>query len=73
MGGRLGNSETDELEAMVDRASVSAILEALAQICRLKAVHLRDNWQDDKAARIWLRGAVAIEKCYESKAIADWL
>jgi hypothetical protein len=73
MAGGLGNSEVDELESMIDRASVYAVLEAIAQICQLKAVHLRDNWQDDNAARIWLRGAVVIEKASENKAIRDWL
>jgi hypothetical protein len=73
MAGELGNSEVDELEAMIDRSSVYAVLEAIAQICRLKAVHLRGDWQDDRAAKVWLRGAVVIEKASENKAIRDWL
>lgn len=53
MAGALGKSEVVELEGMVDRASVAAVLEALGDICFEKADHLREAWQDYGAAKTW--------------------
>lgn len=49
----LFNSERDELEKLVDTASLQAVLEALSEICGLKAEHLCANWQDSLQARLW--------------------
>lgn len=54
--------DTEALEAMVDRSGIGAVLEALAEICREKAEHLRENWQDEVSARMWDRRASALER-----------
>jgi hypothetical protein len=46
-----------DLEELVDASSLSAVIEALALMCREKADHLRSNWQDKNAARTWERDA----------------
>jgi hypothetical protein len=55
MAGMLGKSEVVDLEGMVDRASVAAVLVALEYICYEKGTHLRENWQDEGAAKTWER------------------
>jgi hypothetical protein len=42
-----------ELEAMVDRHGVSAILNGLANICAAKSEHISTNWQDASLAKLW--------------------
>ena len=52
----------DEIEAMVDKESVVTVLELLADVCYLKAEHLRDNWQDTQSAKVWDKTGDAIMK-----------
>lgn len=47
----------DELEQIVDKLGLSFTLHALEQICYEKAEHLRSNWQDENAAKMWERDA----------------
>jgi hypothetical protein len=41
------------LEAMVDKVGLANVLYALEHICRAKADHIRENWQDDATAKTW--------------------
>lgn len=54
------------LEQLVDSNSLASVLEALAQICYLKAEHLETNWQSNDS-KVWLangRRIAAVEaKC----------
>lgn len=50
------------LEELIDRHGPAAILESIAAIAREKAEHLRVNWQDDKAAKVWETKATKIER-----------
>ena len=43
----------DELEIIVDKNNIDVVLEALEDICYLKAEHLRTNWQDEITAQGW--------------------
>jgi len=61
MAGALGRSELEDLEDMIDRSSLEEVLVGLAQICYEKAEHLRSNWQDEGAARIWERDAKKLD------------
>lgn len=49
----LSQEQKDQLEALVDSASLSAVLVALAEVAAEKAEHLRSNWQDAVSARTW--------------------
>lgn len=54
------------LEDIMDRSSLSAILDALAIICREKADHLRSEWGDPQTAKFWDRDALKVERCVKS-------
>lgn len=47
----------DLLESLVDKTSVSQIVEGLALICHMKAEHIATNWQDAVTAKAWVKGA----------------
>ena len=50
----------DQLETMIDRASIDTVLELIETICSEKAEHVSENWQDDMLARRWTRLAKRI-------------
>jgi hypothetical protein len=54
--------EKDDLEQMIDRHGLAAILEAVSDICSAKADHLRSNWQDAESAKVWDSDAKKISK-----------
>ena len=58
-------SLVEELEPIVDASSVSAILEALSDICHLKADHIKTNWQDLAMARQWTIAGVECNKAQD--------
>ena len=45
--------DMDILEDLVDRYTLADVLEALTEVCELKADHLRSNWQDSNGAKVW--------------------
>jgi len=52
----------DQLESLIDRASLAMVLEALSQVCWEKADHLQSNWQDSAAAKTWHKAGNAIDR-----------
>ena len=50
------------LETLVDRTSLTAVIEALASIAYVKAEHLRSNWQDEQGAKVWARAGRFLSK-----------
>jgi hypothetical protein len=59
---RITKSDLDDIEALIDRAGVSALLDAISDICYGKAGHLEENWQDANSAKVWERAGKAIDK-----------
>ncbi len=53
MQAKLSESRVQELETIIDSASLSAVLEALRDICYAKSQHVEENWQDKALARQW--------------------
>ncbi|WP_427161275.1 hypothetical protein ACQFX9_06745 [Aliinostoc sp. HNIBRCY26] len=53
---------TDILEALIDKLTLSAILEMLERICHKKAENLRNHWQDETSAKLWEKAARQIEQ-----------
>ena len=49
----LTTQERDALEALVDASNLTAVVQALSEICDAKAEHIATNWQDDPLARAW--------------------
>ena len=56
---------TEALEAWVNVYSLEAILNALSNVCALKADHLRETWQDETAATSWLKDSRKLDKFSE--------
>ena len=52
----------DELEQLLDKTTLATVIELLANICILKAEHLRTNWQDDKTAKCWDQDGLKLTK-----------
>ena len=44
-----------DLEAAVDALGLAAVVECLAEVCAVKAEHVRLAWQDGRVARVWDR------------------
>jgi hypothetical protein len=49
------------MEAYIDQTSVAQLLDALADVCRDKAEHVRVNRQDQNTARPWDRAAKLLD------------
>ncbi|MBD2563804.1 MULTISPECIES: hypothetical protein [Nostoc] len=50
------------LEALIDKLTLSTILEMLERICHKKAENLRNHWQDEASAKLWEKAARQIEQ-----------
>lgn len=50
------------VEGLVDKLTLSAILEMLERICHKKAENLRTRWQDETTAKLWDKAARQIEQ-----------
>lgn len=50
----------DTLEALVDDFTLEQVLHDLAEICHEKAAHVREVWQDDALAQVWINRANAL-------------
>ena len=55
------DNELTELEQMVDRVGIAAVLAALSGICDMKEEHIRTYWQDYLLAKKWHLNARKIE------------
>ena len=54
-------ADVDDLEQMMDRTSLAAVIAALADICHAKAEHVDVTWQDAGLAGSWRRDARKLE------------
>ena len=52
----------ENLEKMIDSITLPQVLELLADICDAKAQHLAENWQDNRAAKLWTKNAAMLAK-----------
>ncbi|MUG93629.1 hypothetical protein F7734_14855 [Scytonema sp. UIC 10036] len=52
----------DILESLIDKLTLSTILEMLERICHKKAENLRTHWQDETSAKLWEKAARQIEE-----------
>lgn len=43
----------DQLERLVDRHGLAAVLDSIQELCLAKAIHLRSAWQDEQSASVW--------------------
>lgn len=47
------NDYKTDLELLIDRVGLAAVVQTLAEICFEKADHIRTDWQDGATARPW--------------------
>lgn len=47
----------EQLESLIDRFSLPAVVDCLGDICQGKAEHLTTNWQNPEGAAVWQRNA----------------
>jgi hypothetical protein len=52
----------DALEQLIDSHGLGTVVEALAEVARDKAEHVRTAWQDEQYARHWDRAARELDK-----------
>ena len=50
------------LESLVDKYGLGEVVSRLALVVEAKAVHIRDNWQDETLASRWETNAVKLAK-----------
>ena len=64
----LNPKQIDDLEALIDRTSISAVMEALVATAFGKAQHVEETWQDNLTARVWRKvGKRCDELCSMAK------
>lgn len=52
----------EQLEQMIDRHGLRAVVEVLAITCDIKSDHIRSNWQDKTTASAWSRNAKLLDR-----------
>jgi hypothetical protein len=65
----LTDTQKTELELMIDRAGLSGLLEAVANIAVEKARRIETNWGDFKLARSWDDAARVVQAAAHHKRI----
>ena len=53
-------TESEQLEQIIDRRGLQAVVQELSTICGAKADHIEHNWQDKPLARRWATAEGAI-------------
>lgn len=62
----------NKLETIIDRASVEAVLLALAEVCEAKSGHVAENWQDEALSRRWDAAYTAVSAAAHKCANLDY-
>ena len=67
--GCLDHDELDMLEQLIDRTSLTVVLDGIAQICSEKGEPIHVHWQDHALGEVWdnAAGAVLNAGYYASK------
>ena len=50
------------LEGLIDKLTLSTVLEMLERICHKKAENLRTKWKDEASAKLWEKAARQVEQ-----------
>lgn len=57
------NDITETLEKMIDQHGLLHVITGLDCVCTEKAMHIRENWQDNQTAKIWDKASNALYTC----------
>ena len=52
----------DALESIIDREGFSHVMHALEHVAYAKAIHLAENWQDNRSAKVYEKLGGALDK-----------
>lgn len=66
---KLSNDDQVTIEQLIDQSDLSTVLDAIAEICRLKAFHVRQTWQDKALSNAWVKAAQAVERAASHKSV----
>ena len=69
MSNALTQQELDTLEALIDRTSLTAVVEALGDICHEKAEHVLTTWQDRPRSQSWRAAGFKLAKAADFPVI----
>ena len=47
------DKEMETLENMIDKYDIYQVLQKISEVMALKALHIRENWQDEHLAKFW--------------------
>lgn len=70
--GTLDRPTCNQIEALIDSHSLTRVLESIALICREKADHIRENWQDKVTAEPWDKAARHIDSVADHVCRGDF-
>jgi hypothetical protein len=59
----------EKIEALIDGGTVYDVIEAVQTVCSLKAEHIRENWQDEKNAKVWDKAATVLSRTLQNDYI----
>jgi hypothetical protein len=59
----------ESVEKLIDRTSLSKVLDAVAVTCFAKSQHLAENWQDHESARAWDRAGDVVTTAATRKSV----
>jgi hypothetical protein len=71
MNNRLTTEEMGQLERLIDRHHIFAVLDAMADICHGKSEHVLTAWQDVARSRAWAAAGRKLDAVSVSKPIAN--
>ena len=60
---RLTQGQVKDLERLIDRYDIDQVLEAISDICHMKADHIEHHWQDAKLANAWSAMGRRLARC----------
>jgi hypothetical protein len=57
----LSETALENFEKLVDHYSLENIVRALSHICSEKSIHIAENWQDVRTAKVWMEHSKALD------------
>ena len=60
-----------KLELMIDAYGLASVLDAMSDVCSLKASHIAEHWQDMPLAKAWTRASDALGKLSGLSVFSD--
>jgi len=62
----------NRLESEIDATNLLRVIDALAEVCRIKAEHLRTTWNSPAEATIWERAAGRLDRAGDDQSLLEY-